>query len=249
MTPWPFPRLIAHRGGGILAPENTLAAIRLGQSLGFRAAEIDVKLSRDGVALLMHDSTLDRTTSGSGPAGDRDWVELAALDAGGWYAEAFRGERIPGFAEVARELRSQGTAANVEIKPSPGRERETGLAVAAQAASLWDGAGIAPLLSSFSVEALAAAREAAPHLPRGLIVDRPQDEDLERLAHLQAVSLHCDRHFVTPELISRTHDAGCRLLAWTVNNPPEAKRLLAWGADGIITDNLRQFARRYPELL
>jgi len=80
-------------------------------------------------------------------------------------------------------------------------------------------------------------------------VDRPQDEDLERLAHLEAVSLHCDRHFTTPELIARTHAAGCRLLAWTVNNPPEASRLLSWGADGIITDNLRQFAKRFPELL
>jgi glycerophosphoryl diester phosphodiesterase len=71
MKPWPHPPLIAHRGGGKLAPENTLAAIRLGQLLGFTAAEFDVKLSKDGIAMLLHDATLDRTTSGKGDAGSR----------------------------------------------------------------------------------------------------------------------------------------------------------------------------------
>lgn len=249
MKPWPFPRLVAHRGGGILAPENTLAAIRLGQSLGFRAAEFDVKLTRDGIAILLHDATLDRTTSGTGPAGQCDWPEIAVLDAGGWHSEAFQGEPVPRLADVARLLQSRETAANVEIKPVPGRERETGRAVAAEAASLWEGAAVLPLLSSFSVEALLAARETAPQLPRGFIVSKPTDEDLQRLVHLDAASLHCDRHFATPELIDRVHAQGQRLLVWTVNDPPEAKRLLAWGADGIITDNLRQFATRFPELL
>ena len=70
MKDWPYPKLVAHRGGGSLAPENTLAAIRLGQSLGFRAHEFDVKLSKDNVAMLLHDATLERTTSGKGRAAD-----------------------------------------------------------------------------------------------------------------------------------------------------------------------------------
>lgn len=248
MNPWPYPRLIAHRGGGSLAPENTLAALRLGQSLGFRAAEFDVKLSRDGVAFLLHDATLDRTTSGSGPAGERPWADLATLDAGGWLSDAFRGEPLARLDEAARLLRERGTMANVEIKPAPGTDRETGRAVASLAQSLWDGA-TAPLLSSFSFEALVAAREAAPQLPRGFIVGEPAGADFERLRELEAVSLHCSRKAATPELIARAHSAGCRVLVWTVNDPPEAQRLLAWGADGIITDNLRQFAARFPEHL
>lgn len=249
LKPWPYPRLVAHRGGGLLAPENTLAAIRLGQALGFRAAEFDVKLARDGIAVLMHDATLDRTTSGSGPVGERTWNELALLDAGEWHSEAFRGEPVARFDDAARLLRSRETCANIEIKPVPGREGETGLAVANLAAALWDGAAVAPLLSSFSFEALAAARDIAPALPRGLIVAAPTAADFERLASLEAVSLHCERHHATPELIERAHGAGYRVLVWTVNDPPEARRLVETGADGIITDNLRQFANRLPELL
>ncbi len=248
MNPWPYPKLIAHRGGGSLAPENTLAALRLGQSLGFRAAEFDVKLSRDGVAFLLHDSTLDRTPSGSGPAGERAWAELATLDAGSWLSDAFRGEPVPRFDEAARLLRERGTMANVEIKPAPGTDRETGRAVASLAQSFWEGT-TAPLLSSFSFEALMAAREAAPQLPRGFIVGEPTGADFERLRELDAVSLHCSRKAASPELLDRAHAAGCRVLVWTVNDPPEAKRLLSWGADGIITDNLRQFAARFPDLL
>lgn len=249
MKPWPYPVLVAHRGGGSLAPENTIAALRLGQSLGYRAAEFDVKLSRDGVAFLLHDATLDRTTSGTGPAGERAWADLAALDAGAWWSDAFRGEPLARFDDVARVLRERGTAANVEIKPAPGTDRETGRAVALLARSLWEGAPVAPLLSSFSFEALRAAREAAPELPRGFIVGEPTGADFGRLESLEAVSLHCSRKAASAELIARAHAAGCRVLVWTVNDPPEARRLLAWGADGLITDNLRQFATRFPELL
>ena len=80
---WPYPRIFAHRGGGTLAPENTLAAFRLGQSLGYRAHEFDVKLSKDNVAVLLHDATLERTTNGTGRAADFDYAQLAKLDAGG----------------------------------------------------------------------------------------------------------------------------------------------------------------------
>lgn len=249
MNPWPYPRLVAHRGGGSLAPENTVAAIRLGQSLGYRAVEFDVKLSRDGVAFLLHDATLDRTTSGSGPAGERDWGELARLDAGEWLSDAFRGEPIPRLDDVARVLRERGTAANIEIKPAPGTDAMTGRAVAKLARSLWAGAPVAPLLSSFSPEALMAAREAAPELPRGYIVGAPAEADFDRLREIEAVSLHCSRKAASPGLLERTRAIGCRLLVWTVNDPPEAKRLLDGGVDGIITDNLRQFAARFPELL
>lgn len=249
MKAWPYPTLVAHRGGGALAPENTLAALRLGQSLGFRAAEFDVKLTRDGVAILLHDATLDRTTSGSGPAGARTWEELAGLDAGGWLSDAFRGEPIARFDEAARLLRERGTLANIEIKPVPGTDRETGRELALRAGELWDGAAVPPLLSSFSFAALLAAKEAAPALPRGFIVGAPTDADFERMASLEAVSLHCARQHATRELVDRAHAAGLRVLVWTVNDPPEAERLLGWGADGIITDNLRQFATRFPTLL
>ena len=243
---WPYPRIFAHRGGGSLAPENTLSAIRLGQSLGFHGHEFDVKLSKDGVAILMHDDTVERTTNGAGVAADLTWSELLTLDAGGWHSPLFRGERVPSFAEVAGQLRSKGTHANVEIKPSSGHERETGEKVAQQALALWRGAEVPPLLSSFSLEALMAAKKAAPELPRGWLVKQFGEADWERLAALEAVSLHTDHTKFDPARIAELHDRGYRVMLYTVNDPEAARRLLAAGVDGLFTDNLKEFATRFP---
>jgi len=169
---WPYPRIVAHRGAGKLAPENTLSALRLGHAHGHRMAEFDVKLSADGVAFLLHDATLERTTDGSGRADGQTWRELAQLDAGAWHSPAYAGEPLPTLAAVARFCRANGMAVNIEIKPSPGRERETGAAVAIDAAKLWHGADVPPLLSSFAEAALAAAQETVPALPRAYLCDR-----------------------------------------------------------------------------
>lgn len=249
MSPWPYPRLFAHRGGGTLAPENTLAAIRLGQSLGYSAHEFDVKLSRDGVALLLHDPTLERTSNGIGRAADLDWAALRTLDAGSWHSAAFAGEPLASLEEAAWLLRSSGTLANVEIKPTPGTERETGEEVARQAAALWKDAAVPPLLSSFSFEALLAARAAAPALPRGWLTKQLAPDVWERLAALEAVSLHTDHRYFDAALVPRLHEAGYRVMLYTVNDADRAAQWLDAGVDGLFTDNLRQFAARFPALI
>lgn len=94
---WPYPTLFAHRGGGIHAPENTLVAIKTGHAHSYAAVEFDVKLSGDSVAILMHDSMLERTTNGRGRVADTVASELESLDAGAWHSDAFRGERVRGF--------------------------------------------------------------------------------------------------------------------------------------------------------
>jgi glycerophosphoryl diester phosphodiesterase len=246
---WPYPRIFAHRGGGSLAPENTLSAIRLGQSLGFKGHEFDVKLSKDGVAILLHDDTVERTTTGAGRAADLTWSELLNLDAGGWHSPLFRGERVPSFEEVAQQLRSKGTHANVEIKPSPGHERETGEKVSQQAQVLWSDAEVAPLLSSFSFEALMAAKQAAPDLPRGWLVKQFAEADWERLAALEAASLHTDHTKFDLARLAGLHGKGYRVMLYTVNDPEVAKRLLAAGVDGLFTDNLKEFATRFPAMI
>ncbi|HSJ97804.1 MAG TPA: glycerophosphodiester phosphodiesterase [Myxococcota bacterium] len=247
MKDWPYPRIFAHRGGGTLAPENTLAAIRLGQSLGYRAHELDVKLTGDDVPILLHDPTLERTTSGRGRAADLPWASLRGLDAGGWHSEPFRGEPLASFEQTASLLREHGTLANIEIKPTPGFDSATGARVAAEARRLWSGAAVPPLLSSFSFEALAAARRAAPELPRGWLVREFTDADWERLAGLEAVSLHTDHRSFALERLPELHRRGYRVLLYTVNEVATAERLLAAGIDGIFTDNLREFAARFPE--
>ena len=248
MKSWPYPRLFAHRGGGSLAPENTLAAVRLGQSLGYAAHEFDVKLSKDGVAMLLHDDTLERTSTGKGRAADFTWKELLAFDAGSWHSEAFRGERLASFEDVARALIERGHLANVEIKPSKGLERETGTAVARAAAKLWAGAKVPPLLSSFSFDALMAARQAAPQLPRGWLIGEFGEADWARLETLGAVSLHTNYKKFEVEDVKRLHDRGYRVMLYTVNEPDVAARLFDAGVDGIFTDNLKVLAERFPHL-
>ena len=119
MTDWPYPFWIAHRGAGRLAPENTLAAFRHGAAHGYRMAECDAKLSADGVPFLLHDSTLERTTSGAGMAGDLAWGALSQLDAGSWHSRAFAGEPIPTLENLARWCLANKHLIDIDIKPTP----------------------------------------------------------------------------------------------------------------------------------
>jgi glycerophosphoryl diester phosphodiesterase len=236
MIDWPFPPFIAHRGAGKLAPENTLAAIRHGASLGHTAFEFDVKLSGDGVLILMHDDTTNRTTDGSGRVAGKNWHQLAHLDAGRWHSPAFAGEGIPTFWRVAKYLIANNFLANVEIKPCVGREAETGAAVAMDAALLWAGAAQQPLLSSFSEASLAAAREAVPELNRALLLDSLPADWLKRCQDLACVGLVANWRVLTAEVVATAQSNGLRVACYTCNSAADAERLHAWGVDSVITD-------------
>ena len=240
-TAWPLPFWIAHRGAGRLAPENTLAAFRVGARHGFRAFECDVKLSADGVPFLLHDATLERTTSGRGVAGDRPWQALSRLDAGAWHGTAFAGEPLPTLDAVAAFVLGGGHALNVEIKPTPGCDAETGRTVALAAARLWAGAPAPPLLSSFRADALAAARAAAPRLPRALLLDALPAGWLDAARALGCAGVVCRHALIDAAVIGAAHGAGLRLAAYTVNDAAEARRLIALGIDGLITDAVNRF--------
>jgi glycerophosphoryl diester phosphodiesterase len=246
---WPFPRIIAHRGGGSLAPENTLAAIRLGQSLGYTAHEFDVKLSLDDRALLLHDEKVDRTTNGTGRAADMVLDDLRKLDAGSWHSAAYRGEPIPSFPEVAQLLLSKGTLADIEIKPTPGFDWRTGTRVALEAQQLWRSAAAKPIFTSFSFEALMAAKEAAPEFPRGWLISRFTQADYRRLEELEAVAMVTNYKNFALEEIAPVKAAGYRVIVYTVNDTEVAQRYLDAGIDAIVTDNLREFAERFPALI
>ena len=219
---WPYPRIVAHRGGGSLAPENTLAAIRLAASLGFRGVEFDVMLAGDGTPVLIHDETLERTTGIKGEVALTPYQDLEKLD-------------IPRFQDAARLCRELGVWANVEIKPARGHERATGETVARMASELWRGAPLQPVLSSFSAEALQAARLSAPQLPRGCLVD----EIPYGWRALDCMALHCNQQHLTEENAKAIKKAGYGLLCWTVNDAAAARRLLGWGVDCLVTDALK----------
>jgi glycerophosphoryl diester phosphodiesterase len=233
---WPYPAYIAHRGAGKLAPENTMAALRLGFDHGYRMFEFDVKLSADDEPFLLHDPTLERTTNGRGLAAALPMAELARLDAGSWHGPMYAGESLPRFAEVADWLLANDLLANVEIKPSPGHEARTGAAVAAAAAHRWRGRAVPPLLSSFSESALEAAKREVPSLPRALLLDRLPADWLARLERLGCVALDANHKCLDAATVAQAHSAGYRVLAYTVNDPARAAMLRDWGVDCVITD-------------
>jgi len=241
---WPYPLWIAHRGAGKLAPENTLAAFRVGASHGYRAFECDVKLSADGVPFLLHDTTLERTTSGEGTASQLGWSALSRLDAGGWHSRAFGGEPLPSLESVAAYCIRNGFALNIEIKPTPGDELVTGCTVAAEVARLWAGQAVPPLLSSFSPEALRAARDADDDArwPCALLLDTLRDGWFDEARALGCVAVVTKHPLMDAAVIAELHDAGLRALVYTVNDAPTAQRLLALGIDGVITDAVDRFA-------
>ena len=242
MKHWPYPRWIAHRGAGKIAPENTLAAFRLGAEHGFRMFECDAKLSADGVVFLMHDATLERTTNGNGIGGDLPWPALSQLDAGSWHSRAFAGEPLPTLDALARFCLANRFQLNIEIKPTPGTEAATGGAVARLAARLWAGAEIPPLLTSFQPTALAAAQQTAPELPRGLLVDTLWDGWLEKAQTLHCCTVVANYTLWDRATVARVHSAGMKCLSYTVNDDWAAQHLLALGTDGIITDRVDLFA-------
>jgi len=242
MLDWPYPLWLAHRGAGKLAPENTLAAFRLGASYGYRAFECDVKLSADGIPFLMHDATLERTTSERGAAGERTWSELSRMDAGGWHSRAYAGEPPVSLESLATWLLRNGFLLDLEIKPTPGTALRTGQVVAESCRRLWAGEAVPPLLSSFKPEALAGAREAAPELPRALLVDEFWDGWYEAALELGCVAIIPNYMTVDAALVERARADGMRVLCYTVNDPPEARRLLAAGVAGLITDAVDRFS-------
>ena len=247
---WPYPFWIAHRGAGTLAPENTLAAFRVGLDHGFRMFECDAQLSADGVVFFMHDQTLDRTTNGTGDTSGMAWRDIAPLDAGLWHSTGFAGERIPTLAEVAAFCQSTGACVNIEIKSAREQEATAARSIARQAQALWREqasasntpadpiALIPPFLTSFSVAAVRAFKEVAPELPRGLLL-----EDLSGDWQFQAQQLGChalvfDCQLLNPSLVATVQAMGMRCLAYTVNDPSDMRALIAAGIDGLITDEM-----------
>ena len=241
LAPWPYPRWIAHRGAGLIAPENTLAAFRRGFTAGYRMFECDAKLTSDGEVILLHDATLDRTTSGQGLASQIDWADVQRLDAGSWHSALHAGEPIATLERLSTFCQANDCLLNIEIKPVPGFEAVTGERVAQLAATLWGSAPIKPLLSSFSPLALQAARSAVPSLYQGLLMHKLLPTWQHEVQRLDCQALICNYRILSADMIQQIHALGLRSLSYTVNDHTVARALIDAGIDGIITDEIDVF--------
>lgn len=230
---------IAHRGASGRAPENTHAAFAAALALGAEAIELDVQLSADGELVVIHDETLERTTDGAGPVGDRTAAELAALDAGSWFAPEFRGERIPLLADVIAQVRDRVTL-NVEIKSARDLgviEPKLAALVAAERATEWI------VFSSFHAEAVRGMRAYAPWARLGVLCDEdPRTRGLALAGEVGAELVIPGRRWVDARVVEEAHVRGYDVWVWTVNEPGEIRRLLALGVDAIFSDYPERFS-------
>lgn len=228
-------KVIAHRGNAGEAPENTLAAFRQAIELGADGVELDVQASREGVPVVIHDETLERTTDGRGPVAERSLAELQALDAGSWFHERYAGERIPSLEAVLELLRPTSLLVNIELKtavaPNPGLAE----VVIRQVEVL--GLRERVVLSSSNHYTLLEARTLAPHVACAALVD---DHMIAPWLYVRAnglQALHPNVHAVTPHLVKSCKQYGVPVRPYTVNDERTAARLMAWGLAGLITDH------------
>ena len=225
----------AHRGASAKAPENTLAAFRLAHELGADGVELDVQLTADGQVVVIHDETLDRTTSGKGPVGVRTLRQIKALDASNG-REGYQGESVPTLDEVLDVLGPTGMNLNIELKnsvePYPGLEQAV--------LGIVDAAGLAErvIYSSFNhISATQLARSSQPSRV-GLLFSDVLTEPWGYAQRLDMAALHPHWKYVqfVPETIERCHALGMDINVWTVDDPGTVRRLADLGADAVITN-------------
>lgn len=224
-----IPAIIGHRGARGRAPENTLAGIRKARALGARWVELDVKLTKDSQAVIIHDDSVDRTCAGgSGRVREMTLADIRALDAG-------EGEGVPTLEEALDTVIDEGLGLNLEIKPCSGRARETAEVALDVLSRSLDGDSQV-LVSSFNITALEACVEMLPEVPRGLLWESLPEEWADIASAFQAATIHLAADRLKDGQISAVRAAGYPVLAYTVNDPGQAKKLWKEGASALFTD-------------
>ena len=241
------PVVVAHRGASALAPENTLAAIRLASEVGATAVEFDVHASADGVPVVIHDKTLARTTNGRGLVRNQTASQLQMLSAGAWFSEKYRREHVPTLEQVFGVV-DAAILLCIEIKTgTPIMER---VAKDIRNAKLEDRV----IIFSFKPKQIAASKQHLPHVPALLLVD-PGPESryrfgpiVEKARLVGADLIGLDHTAMNHALIGRLQDDGFPVFVYTVNEHPDVERAVAFGVDGIISNHPRATMSRVHRL-
>lgn len=229
------PVVIAHRGSSSIAPQNTMAAFEAAWRAGADAIELDIQVTSDGDAAVIHNATLDETTSGTGPVASRTAAEIASLDAGSWFSPVYAGELVPLLSDVLEFLRTRPEIGLVlEIKddwPAGPLQR----VLDAVSVPFLEGRLI---VESFSVETMRAARDLAPQLHRELLFERTDGGLLDLCTDLGVSGVGPDGRLLLqqPDLLGLLHGAGLTVNPWTLNEPAQWSLAVEAGVDGIVTD-------------
>ncbi|MCB1783104.1 MAG: glycerophosphoryl diester phosphodiesterase [Alphaproteobacteria bacterium] len=234
--PLKLPKIIGHRGTCAYAPENTLESIHTAADMGIEWVELDVKLTKDEVAVIFHDDDLDRTTNGHGPIAQMTYEDLRQLECGSWFAESFAGLKIPTLEEAVEVIIERGMGFNMEIKPCPGREKDTAEVALDLLSQIWDDHDRL-LISSFQHVSLETAMDMAGDWSRGLILPKEWPENWAELAqYLEVSTININASEITREQVEAIMDMEKQILAYTVNDPDQARILQGLGVDGFFSD-------------
>jgi glycerophosphoryl diester phosphodiesterase len=225
----------AHRGASAKAPENTLAAFRLAHEMSADGVELDVQLTSDGQVVVIHDETLDRTTTGRGPVAARTLREIRTFDASNG-REGYQGEPIPTLGEVLDLVGPTGMSVNIELKNSvePYQGLEQAVLKIVAAARMAERV----IYSSFNhISATQLARSSQPSRV-GLLFSDVLAEPWDYAQRRDMAALHPHWKYVqfVPETIERCHALGLAINVWTVDSPDMVRRLADLGADAVITN-------------
>jgi len=228
-------KCVAHRGFSGKAPENTMAAFRMAEALPYvRWLELDVQLTKDGVPVVIHDFSLDRTTNGHGKVKDMEWNQMKRLDAGGWKGRSFRGERVPSLEEVL-DLASGRLHLNIELKTVkdlyPGIEKKV--------IDLVNSKGMRDevVLTSFDEDTLLRVKEVDPRYRTGLIFDSRSGDPARKVKELNCSFLSISYARLNKNLAELMAAQDVKVMAWTVDKASEMRRLAAMHSDIMICTN------------
>lgn len=230
-------QVIAHRGASAHAPENTLAAFRRARELGAHWVELDVSLSADDVPVIVHDDTLDRTTSLAGPVRSATVAQLAAADAGSWFHPDFAGEPVPTLAAAFALFARIGLSVNVEIKPVATAAERMALCEAVRAALDMRPSGVDVVISSFDPEALVLMRALSGPEPLALLLDNLPQNWPTLVERTGASAVHLDMALLTADVLAQMNTAGLKVRVWTCNDPARLVPFWPLGLDAVITDD------------
>ena len=238
--------IFAHRGASAIAPENTMAAFKKAVEAGATWIETDVDVLKDGTPILIHDSSLDRTTNRSGSYYDLTVSDLDDIDAGSWFSPEFSGERIPTLAQLVAFMNETGLNANIEIKSNEAGAQMSLQLVDAILKELEALDGPQVIISSFNHVLLKIFKDKAPQYSVGalFVAENLWDDWKSILELVGADYIHPDDSTLTRAQVQAFREAGYGVNVWTVNSPARANELFNWGVTGIFTDVAHQMLKK-----
>lgn len=233
--------IAGHRGAAALAPENTLAGIRLAATTAATGIEIDTQLSADGIPVVFHDESVKRCTNGSGNVSSMTLTQLQSLDAGSWFDPRFAAQTIPSLEQAMQQCLASDLILNLELKIHHTPEAIPLVNAVAALVERINFPADKLILSSFEIAALEQCQRVLPDVRRGYICEDWSADQLDTLKPLDLFSVHMDHHILTPAVAASIKAANLQLQIWTMNDPAQKQRFADMGVDVIITDCPDQF--------